>query len=190
MKTKIRALGIDDAPFKFTDKYVLIVGNIVRAPNYLEGIISTHVEVDGIDATKKIYDMINDSRFGEQVKVIFTDGTAVAGFNMLDLRVLFEKTGIPVISVSRDKPDIKAIKNALMKHFDRWEPRLEVLNKGEIHEVKTEHLPIYIQCEGIDLDEAKRFLKLFTIRGRLPEPIRISHIVASGIVRGESRGKP
>ncbi|MFW5904386.1 MAG: DUF99 domain-containing protein, partial [Candidatus Saliniplasma sp.] len=36
----------------------------------------------------------------------------------------------------------------------------------------------------------ERIIKLFTIRGRIPEPIRISHIVASGIVRGESRGKP
>ncbi len=190
MKVNIRAIGIDDAPFSFSDDEVLLVGNLVRAPNYLEGILSTYVEVDGNDATEKIAEMINISRFAEQAKVIFTDGTAVGGFNLIDLKALFEKTKIPVISVSRNEPDFEGIKKALKGHFDDWKSRFDIFKKGSIQMVETKHLPIYIQSEGLNLNDAKRLLKLFTIRGRLPEPIRISHIVASGIVRGESKGKP
>ncbi|MFO8109773.1 MAG: DUF99 family protein [Thermoplasmata archaeon] len=190
MKLNIRAIGIDDAPFSFDHEKVLVVGNLTRAPNYLEGILSTYVSVDGRDATTKIADMITESRFAEQAKVIFTDGGAVGGFNVIDLEELFRKTNTPVISVSRDEPDFKNIKGALKGHFEDWKTRFDIFKNGEIYEVETKHLPIYIQPEGLDLNEAKRLLKLFTVRGRLPEPIRISHIVASGIVRGESRGKP
>lgn len=190
MKTKVRAIGIDDAPFKFSDDKVLVVGSIVRAPNYLEGILSTKVEVDGTDATDKIIEMINKSRFGEQGRVIFTDGAALGGFNLVDLERVYEETDIPIISVSRDKPDFDSIKKALKGHFGDWEEKYEAISKGEIHEIKTEHKPIYVQSEGLTLDKLKHFLRLFTVRGRLPEPIRISHIVASGIVRGESKGKP
>jgi len=190
LKTKIRAIGIDDAPFHFSDEDVLIVGSIVRAPNYLEGILSTKVEVDGTDATEKIIEMINDSRFAEQGKVIFTDGAALGGFNLVNLKRICGETGIPVMSVSRDKPDFESIKEALKGHFDDWKDKYKAIKEGEIFEVKTEHKPIYIQSEGADLEKVKHLLRLFTVRGRLPEPIRISHIIASGIVRGESKGKP
>ncbi len=168
---------------------MLIVGSLTRAPNYLEGVLSTHVEVDGSDATSWIGDMIMDSRFHEQAKVIFTDGGAVGGFNVIDLEDLHELTGIPVISVSRDEPDFQGIERALKKHFTDWRSRLELFRTGDVHTVETGHLPIYIKMEGVELNEARRLLKLFTVRGRLPEPVRISHLVASGIVRGESRGK-
>ncbi|MFW5928572.1 MAG: DUF99 family protein [Thermoplasmatota archaeon] len=190
MKTKIRAIGIDDAPFKFSDDEVLVVGSIVRAPNYLEGVISTKVDVDGYDATEKVVKMINDSRFAEQGKVIFIDGAALGGFNLVDLSEVYDETDIPIISVSRDEPDFDSIKKALKSHFDDWEEKYESISKGEIIGIETEHKPIYVQCEGVEIDDLKHFLRLFTVRGRLPEPIRISHIVASGIVSGESRGKP
>lgn len=190
MKNKIRAIGIDDAPFEFSDEKVLVVGTIVRAPNYLEGIISTKVEVDGTDATEKIIEMINHSRFAEQGRVIFTDGAALGGFNLVDLSKIYERTEIPIVSISRDEPDFQSIKNALKEHFEDWEDKYESISKGEILEIETEHKPIYVQSEGVDIDDLKHFLRLFTVRGRLPEPIRISHIVASGIVRGESKGKP
>ncbi|RLF35484.1 MAG: hypothetical protein DRM99_04525, partial [Thermoplasmata archaeon] len=32
-------------------------------------------------------------------------------------------------------------------------------------------------------------IKLSTIRGVIPEPIRVAHLIASGITRGESYGK-
>jgi len=32
-------------------------------------------------------------------------------------------------------------------------------------------------------------LALTTIRGSLPEPLRVAHLIAAGIMRGESRGR-
>lgn len=186
----MRAIGIDDAPFDFSDEEVLVVGSLVRAPNYLEGVLSTSVDVDGTNATDRIIEMINGSRFKDQTKVIFTDGAALGGFNLVDLKKLWEETGIPCVSVSRDEPNFDTIEKAMRAHFDDWEEKFELIRSGDIIEVETEHKPIYMQVEGEAVQEVIRLLKLFTVRGRLPEPIRISHIIASGIVRGESKGKP
>lgn len=189
MKDQIRAIGIDDAPFEFSDEKVLVIGTVVRAPNYMEGVLSTEICIDGSEGTEKLTNMINSSKFRDQAKVIFLDGAALGGFNLIDIEILNRKTGIPCISVSRKEPDFSEIKRALKKHFDSWEEKYVQIKKGEIHEVETEDNPIYIQKEGVDLTTVKRLLNLFTLRGRLPEPIRMSHIIASGATQGESKGK-
>ena len=38
-------------------------------------------------------------------------------------------------------------------------------------------------------EEAKAIIKVSTIRGVIPEPIRVAHLIASGITRGDSYGK-
>jgi len=190
VKDQVRAIGIDDAPFKFSEEDVLVVGTVMRAPNYLEGVLSTRVDIDGVDATEKITAMIDCSKFQDQAKVIFLDGAALGGFNLIDLEELNKTIDIPVMSVSREKPNFEDIEKALKHHFDDWEKKFEQIKRGEIHEIKTEHDPIYVQKEGLDLKEVERLLGLFTVRGRIPEPIRASHLISSGVVRGESRGKP
>src|SRR5213594_3307849 len=63
MKAKSRFLGIDDAPFRFSDETVPVVGVVVQAPSYIEGILTTLAEVDGHDATERIASMVRRSRY-------------------------------------------------------------------------------------------------------------------------------
>ncbi len=63
------------------------------------------------------------------------------------------------------------------------------MKKGELHKIETSHNPIYVKCAGISLAETKEIIKLSTIRGVIPEPIRVAHLIASGVTRGESYGK-
>jgi endonuclease V-like protein UPF0215 family len=55
--------------------------------------------------------------------------------------------------------------------------------------MKTKHNPIYFQFIGMDVEQAKEIITISTIRGVIPEPIRVAHLIASGITRGESVGK-
>ena len=48
---------------------------------------------------------------------------------------------------------------------------------------------IYIQLTGLSIEKAKEFLKVTCTRSHIPEAIRLAHIIASGIIHGESRGK-
>jgi len=189
MKKQIRLLAIDDSPFTFTDKYATIIGVIMRGGNYLECVMKSQVSIDGDDATFVCKNMINNTRHRKQLKAMLLDGIALGGFNVVDIDDIFSSTNLPVITVTRDNPDLNKIEEALKKNFIDWEKRLTLIKKGDINKVETSYNPIYIKCSGIDIEEAKEIIKISTIRGVIPEPIRVAHLIASGIIRGESYGK-
>jgi len=189
MKTQYRTMGIDDAPFKFRNRNVAVVGAVLRGNSYLEGVLKTEVRVDGRNANKKLSGMINNSRFREQIKVVMIDGIALGGFNVVDIEKLHNDTGIPVITITRNKPDYDKMKNALKKHFKDWERRWRIITKNKVFRVKTKHKPVYVGLAGITLDRAEIIIKQTTVRGALPEPVRIAHLIATGIKTGESYGK-
>jgi endonuclease V-like protein UPF0215 family len=63
------------------------------------------------------------------------------------------------------------------------------MEKGKLHEIKTKHNPIYVKSQGLSFEETKEIINISTIRGVVPEPIRVAHLIASGFKRGESYGK-
>jgi hypothetical protein len=189
MKKQIRILGIDDSPFTFCDKYVTVIGAVLRGGGYLECVLSSCVSIDGDEATAVCKDMIQNTKHRQQLKAVMLDGVALGGFNVVDIYELHESTDLPVITVTRDPPDLDKIKLALQKNFKDWRKRWEILRRGDIHTVETRHNPIFVKHVGLSLEEVKEIIKLSTIRGVIPEPIRVAHIIASGIVRGESYGK-
>jgi endonuclease V-like protein UPF0215 family len=189
MKRQIRLLGIDDSPFSFNDKYATVIGVVMRGGEYLECVLSRNVTIDGDDATHTCKDMIKNTKHREQLKAAIIDGVALGGFNIVNSEELYESAGLPIITITRDKPNFEDIKTALKKNFKDWEERWEIINKGPLHMVKTKHNPLYIKCVGISIEEAKEIIKISTIRGVIPEPLRVAHIIASGITRGESYGK-
>jgi len=185
MKKEIRCIGIDDAPFdKFSDKEVLVVGTIYRGGSFMDGVLSTKVTVDGEDSTEKIVDMINKSKFKPHLQFIFLDGIAVGGFNIIDIRELYEKTNIPVIVVVRRKPDIEEIKRTLIKL--KKDNKIEILDKASpVQKVNK----IYVQFIGTSLAVVQEALKTTCTHSLIPEPVIVAHLVAAGVTRGESRGK-
>lgn len=189
MKQQIRLLGIDDSPFTFTEKYATVIGVVMRGGNYIECVLRSQISIDGEDATFVCKDMIENTRHKQQLKAMLLDGIALGGFNVVDIEEIYNATDLPVITVTRDKPDFEKIEIALKKNFEDWNARLDLIKKGELHKVKTSHNPIYVKCAGISIGEAKEIIKLSTIRGVVPEPIRVAHLIASGITRGESYGK-
>ena len=189
MKKQIRLLGVDDAPFSFDDTVVRVIGVVMRGGEYVEGVLRRQVTIDGKDATDICIEMIESTRHRKQLKALFLDGVSLGGFNIVDIEKIFSRTNLPVITLTRDLPDFEQIEYALKQHFKDWESRLAIMTRGPLHKVKTKHNPIYVKCAGINIDEAKEIIKLSTIRGVIPEPIRLAHLIASGITRGESCGK-
>ena len=188
MKKEIRILGIDDMPFPFNDEKTGIVGVVMRGGTYLEGVLKSEVEIDGRDASDAIINMVKNSRHAGQLKIIMVDGVALGGFNVIDGEKIYNETNLPVITVTREKPNMRKMEEALKKHFDDWKERLEIINKGEMHEIKLGYT-IYSKFFGIDEKEGKEIIKLATIRGAIPEPVRVAHLIATGIKKGESKGR-
>lgn len=192
IKSEIRILGLDDGPFKpHSGEEVPLVGTIFRGGKWIDGVLCTHIKQDGTDATERVIDMINRSRHKDQLRVVMTDGVTFAGFNVLNIRDVFEKTGLPVISVTRELPNMRDVEKAI-RHLPNWRQRLRVIKSaGKIYPVETRKhaAPIYIQFSGMEREDAQEVVKLSSTRSLVPEPIRVSHLIATALVRGESSGR-
>ncbi|HID42603.1 MAG TPA: DUF99 family protein [Archaeoglobaceae archaeon] len=178
---KWRYIGFDDGFSSFRDEKAYLVGCITTGTS-VEGFLFTTIEVDGFDVTSKIIDLILKSRFREQLKCIFLSGITFGGFNIADVDEINRKTGIPVVVTMKKPPDLSLIGEAL-QNVSEVERRMEIIKKaGEIYGTRG----IYIQFRGCSLGEAERFIESSKVGSKIPEPLRIAHLVASSLVYGES----
>lgn len=194
IKKEVRVLGIDDSPFEKSEKNCLIVGTIFRGGNYIDGLVSTSVEVDGNDATKKLIKLIKKTRHYGQLNCIMLDGIAVAGFNVIEINQLNKKTKLPVIVLMRRLPDLKQIYSALKKMKAQGEIKTEhkmklIKKAGTIYKTRIGKRNAYFQTAGISPIKAREIINITTTHSLIPEPLRVAHLIASGIVKGESKGR-
>lgn len=184
VKPEIRVLGIDDGVFiPHTKGVVDVIGVVFRGGYWLDGVMRTQVEIDGMDVTEKIASMIVESPHYDQLRVIMLNGVTMAGFNVVDIEELYEKVKLPVIAVTRDKPNFGDIKKAL-QNLPQSEKRWKAIEKaGKIIKVRTRsgEEPIYAHVVGISEEDAKRILKSTSTRSNVPEALRVAHLVASGL---------
>jgi len=186
IKPEIRVLGVDDGVFIPHNKgYADVVGVVFRGGYWLDGAMRTEVEVDGLDATEKIASMIVASPHYQQLRVIMLNGITFAGFNIVDIKELYNKTKLPVIAVTRDKPDMEEIKKALENLPEKERRWRAILNAGELLTVQTREgeEPVYMQIAGITRSDAEKIVKITSTRSNIPEPLRVAHIVASGLTK-------
>ncbi|PIU58646.1 hypothetical protein COS86_08415 [Candidatus Bathyarchaeota archaeon CG07_land_8_20_14_0_80_47_9] len=184
IKPEIRVLGVDDGVFTPHVKgFAPLIGVVFRGGYWLDGVMSTKVEVDGFDSTAKIGAMVVNSPHYKQLRVMMLDGVTFAGFNVVDIKKLNAETGLPVIAVTREKPNFKDIREAL-RNLPQSEKRWRaVLNAGKILEVSTRSKTekVYMEMSGILEEDAQKIVKLTSTRSSVPEPLRVAHLIASGI---------
>ena len=187
IKPEIRVIGIDDGAFKSRLKgKVPVIGVIFRGGFWLDGVIHTRIAVDGIDATEKIASMIIGSSHYKQLRVIMLNGVTFAGFNIVDVEALHSVTKLPIITVTREKPDFDAIHKAL-KNLPKSEIRWKaILGAGDPIEISTRsaEAKVYVQTAGLTKEDAQKILRLTSTRSNIPEALRVAHLIASGITRG------
>ena len=191
IKEEIRILGIDDSPFISTiQREVLVVGVVMRGASSIDGVMSTWVEVDGMDATKKIIEMVNRSRHRKQLRVIMLNGITLGGFNVVDITEVYEKTALPVIAITRKLPDFEKIREAL-NNVEEAEKRWNILKRaGKLYEVEGKSKrPVRFQVAGMDAETAAAIIRKSRKRSAIPEPVRVAHLISSGICKGESKGR-
>jgi len=183
IKPEIRVLGIDDGFFiPHSRGFAPIIGVVFRGGYWLDGVMHTRVEVDGLDATDKIASMIINSPHSKQLRVIMLNGVTFAGFNVVDIRDLNLKTKLPVIAVTRGKPDFseiyKALKN-LPDSKERWET-IKGTGKPFMVNTRSKSAKVYVQACGIFEEDVREIVKVTSTRSDIPEPLRVAHLIASG----------
>jgi len=184
VKPEIRVLGIDDGVFTPHSKELVdVVGVVFRGGYWLDGFMHTRVQVDGMDATDRLAEMITRSPHYHQLRVVMVNGVTLGGFNVVDIKELHEKLKLPIIAVTREKPDFEDIKTAL-QNLPESEKRWKAIEKaGRMIKVRTREKeePVYAHAVGVSEETAKRILKSTSTRSNIPEPLRVAHIIASGL---------
>lgn len=197
MKGEIRILGFDDGAFEpRSKKKVPVIGVVYRGGKVLDGALVTEVSVDGDDATDVIAKLINSSRHKQQLKVIMFDGITLAGFNVVDIQKIHDETDIPVVVINRKHPDLGKVRKALDNFADGKEKWETIMRAGRIKECvvnekrgERESRKVFFQSIGLTDDQTRQIIKLSCTRGFIPEPLRVAHLLATAIVRGESYGR-
>lgn len=186
IKPEIRVLGVDDGKFALhSEDQALVVGVVYRGGFWFDGIMHTVLAVDGLDATAKITRMIKCSPHYKQLRVVMLNGVTFAGFNVVDIKELNTQTGLPIIAVSKRKPNLPKIHQALMSlpnGEDRWKA---ILNAGEIFSLtaRNSNRKIYVELAGIPKETADSIMKLTSTRSNIPEALRVAHFIASGLTK-------
>jgi endonuclease V-like protein UPF0215 family len=178
----VKVVGFDDGPFDRRKKGdVLVVGAIYRGGDFLDGMVATRIRRDGHNATDRLVSALSSSRYFPQLHYVMLDGIAFGGFNVVDTGRLHLETGLPVLVVVRKRPDLAAVRRALLR-LPRGEQRWRLVEAaGEVEPCRD----VYVQRAGLELEEAEALLAVTCSRAKIPEPLRAAHIIAGAMVTGE-----
>ena len=182
LKRKIRAIGFDDAPFVRHQPEKVPIAGIVCAQTRFEGMVWGQIQPDGWDATEVICQLLLGSKFLPQLHLVLLDGIGFGGFNLVDLPTLAAKLRLPCVTVMRKLPNLTKMTEALSRLPDR-EKRLQLLQKaGKIHH----YPPFYFQVCGEKPEIIAQALTHLTDRGKVPEALRLAHLIGAAVINGES----
>ena len=180
-------IGVDDAPFRRDDPGEVAVVGAVYASLRLDGFLTGSVSRDGDDSTERLSNLIGHSRFFQHIQLVMLQGIAFGGFNVVDVRALSRNLSRPVLVVCRRMPDMDSIRRVLFSRIPGGRRKWALIEAmGPMEPAGG----VYIQRCGLGLDEARDVVLRFSIAGLIPEPLRVAHMVAGAIVRGQSTGRP
>jgi endonuclease V-like protein UPF0215 family len=179
-------LGVDDAPFqKGRGRPVRVVGVLMEGNDLVEGVALTEFRVDGEDATGFLAHWIKGLRWRPGIQAVVLGGITLAGLGIVDLPALAASLGLPVLAVTRRDPGASRIGEALAAAG--LTDRLPIARRSP----PAVHVRpgLYVAVAGISPDEARAVVKATLRKSRMPEPLRLAHLIGSALERGESRGR-
>jgi endonuclease V-like protein UPF0215 family len=187
MKRYSNIIGFDDAPFPPDYRGNIKVVGAVFADLRFDGVILGEIEKDGFDAAEKLTELIVKSKFVDHVQLILLQGIAMGGFNVVDVFYLNRQLELPVLVVSRRRPNMEAVRRALITKIPDGGSKWAVIEKlGPMEPVGS----VFVQRVGLTENEAVSVIERTSVHSQIPEPIRVAHMIAGVVVDGQSRGSP
>ncbi|MGQ9507444.1 MAG: endonuclease dU [Candidatus Bathycorpusculaceae bacterium] len=173
-------VGVEDGSFqKGVTREAFLAIVLLKQAN-IENVKIIKITVDGLDATEKLAKILKNWKFG----VLLLAGISYAGFNIINPMIIYEKFRKPVIIITLTKPNNKAVKRALKRHFEDWETRWKVFQGlGPIHKItiKSGEAPLYMETVGAHAKLASSLIRSLCFCGRIPEPLRAARLIARGL---------
>jgi endonuclease V-like protein UPF0215 family len=158
----------------------------VFADRRFDGMLMAAVEKDGADATSVLAATIAGSRFHEHIHLVLLQGVTLAGFNVVDAPLLRAQIERPILVVARKRPDLDAVRRALETRVPGGRAKWRLIEQlGPMESCAG----VYVQRIGLGPDEARTVVERLAVHSRVPEPLRVAHLIAGAIGKGASRGR-
>jgi hypothetical protein len=184
--SRFHVLGVDDAPFiKRVDVTVPVIGVLMEGADLVETVAVTRFPVDGDDATSFLADWIGGLRCRPSVQAVVLGGITIAGLGLVDLEMLATRLGRPVLAATRHDPGASELRQALAAAG--LEARLPLLERCP--PARRVRDGLYVSAAGITDEEAVPLIRSTLGKSRMPEPLRVAHLVGRALASGESRGR-
>jgi endonuclease V-like protein UPF0215 family len=161
---------------------VPVVG-AVFCGNRLDGVLRGKVRRDGANATGELVRLVEQSRFRAHLQAVLLQGIALAGFNVVDLPGLHRRLDLPVLAIARRAPDMAAIERALRGAVPGGLRKWRLLQRaGPMQPLAG----LQVQRAGIGAEGAAELIARLAVNGKMPEPLRTAHLIASALGPGRS----
>ncbi len=182
----MNVVGFDDAPFARDHRGDVLLVGAVCSRTRLDGVVTGRVRRDGANATLRMIELVRASPFAESVRAVLLQGIAVAGFNVVDIHALARALGVGVLVVARRKPDLPAIARALSHTGAGAARKWRLIERaGAMEPLRG----VWVQRARLSSSDADHLLAVTTLHGKIPEPLRVAHLIAGGVTTGTSRGR-
>ena len=162
-----------------------MVAVMMEGCDVVEGVAIDAFPVDGPDATGYLANWIGGLRFHPSLQGIVLGGITLAGLGVVDMRDLARRLAASVVVVTRREPVdvrlIQALETAGLADripIVERSPRATRVREG-----------LYVASAGVEPEVAARLVLATLGKARVPEPLRLAHLIARAAVTGESRGR-
>lgn len=173
-------VGVDDGAFVTNRSQRALLLTVLLRRARIWAIRVGTIEVDGNDAADILQELLRLLRYD----VVMLSGISFGGFNLIDISRLAHNLRKPVIAISGEKPNNRAVRAALREHFGDWEERWKIVRSaGKLYSCKplASEPKVYFEVKGAKPNFARQVIAGTALISRLPEPIRIARILARGL---------
>ena len=181
-KKGLRGLAIAES-FKPNSSKSIFSGIVMRRDFVIDGFVFGSATLEGNDATDTILKMYEDLQRPD-ISYVLISGLIVSMYNIIDIKKLYDSLKIPIIGISYN--DSQGLEDALKHHFpDSFESKLvayQKLGKREKISLNTSH-DVFVRKEGCTLSDVTHLLDELTLHGSIPEPIRVSQLLAKTLLQ-------
>ncbi len=177
-------VGIDDGPFspkRLGNHRAPLLTVQLRGPHVVN-VRTGWITVDGLDATDRAEHLLDGLSMSSSP--ILLAGVTFGGFNLIDPKVLQRRFRTPTIVIVGSRPDNRAVKRALVKHFLDWRERWRVIKSlGPLRQVRTVRgeSPVFYEAFGCSSRDARKILSDWALVSRFPEPLRVAGMIGRGL---------
>lgn len=181
-KKGLRCLAIAES-FRQNSKQSILSGLIMRRDFVIDGFVFGSAALEGNDVTDQILSMY-EKLHRSDINYLMISGLVVSMYNVVDIKKLHLTLQIPVIGVTFNESFglEDAIKHHFPKSFELKINEYKKLGKRERITLHTSH-DLFVRYEGCTIYEVKQLLNELTLQGSIPEPLRISKLLANSLLQ-------